>query len=126
MTKLTVRIDLAEDAAMGPGKARLLEMIEETGSIRSAAAGMDMSYRRAWLLLRDIQEIFGVPVIRTATGGRKGGGTGLTEAGRQIVKCYRQIESKASRATATQMRTLSEISCKTRRSSGRPKIGKRL
>lgn len=110
MMRLTVRVDLAEDAAIGPGKARLLETIGKTGSIRAAAARMDMSYRRAWLLLKDLQVVFGVPVIATATGGRKGGGTSLTEAGRQIVKCYRQIEWKASLAAAEQMQALSAIS----------------
>jgi molybdate transport system regulatory protein len=123
MTRLTVRVDLDEEAAFGPGKARLLETIEETGSIRSAAARMDMSYRRAWLLLQETQQIFGVEVIATATGGKKGGGSRLTENGRRIVDCYRQIESNAARASASEMKVLSELSSRSKRRSHAAKKG---
>jgi len=125
MTKLTIRVDLGHDAAFGPGKARLLEMIEQAGSIRSASDMMGMSYRRAWLLLKDIQEIFGVPVIATATGGKNGGGTALTEAGREIVDCYRTIESSASRAAAPQLRALSNISARSKAKKRKPPSNRR-
>jgi molybdate transport system regulatory protein len=48
MTRLTIRIDFEDAEGFGPGKARLLELIEVHGSIRSAAAAMNMSYRHAW------------------------------------------------------------------------------
>ena len=100
MARLTIRIDLAENAAFGPGKARLLELIAQTGSIRQAAAAMDMSYRRAWLLLRETEALTKVPVISARTGGKKGGGTGVTATGQALVKCYRAIETEAERSTA--------------------------
>src|SRR5215469_2697582 len=55
MAKLTIRVDLDQEAAFGPGKARLLEALDERGSIRAAAIAMQMSYRRAWLLVQDIE-----------------------------------------------------------------------
>jgi len=103
MARLTIRIDLDDNAAFGPGKARLLELIELTGSIRQAAAAMDMSYRRAWLLLREIEALAKVPVIAARTGGKKGGGTVLTPEGRALVDCYRTIEAQAARSTAQQI-----------------------
>ena len=99
MTRLTIRIDFEDAEGFGPGKARLLELIEELGSIRSAAAAMSMSYRHAWLLLQAVEDTFGAPVITTATGGAKGGGAKLTELGKTVVARYRAIEAQAVRAT---------------------------
>jgi molybdate transport system regulatory protein len=106
MTRLTIRIDFDGAEAFGPGKARLLELIEEQGSIRGAAAAMSMSYRHAWLLLQAVEDTFGAPVINTATGGAKGGGAKLTELGKTIVARYRAIEAHAARATAAELNEL--------------------
>jgi molybdate transport system regulatory protein len=108
MTRLTIRIDFEGAEAFGPGKARLLELIEEHGSIRSAAAAMSMSYRHAWLLLQAVEDTFGAPVITTATGGAKGGGAKLTELGRSVVARYRAIETQAAKATAGDLTELSK------------------
>ena len=56
MTRLTIRIDFADGTALGPGKVRLLELVADTGSIRKAAVGMKMSYRKAWLLLKALKD----------------------------------------------------------------------
>jgi molybdate transport system regulatory protein len=109
MTRLTIRIDLARDAAFGPGKARLLEMIDATGSIRGAAAATGMSYRRAWLLLQEIEAAIGGTAIETRTGGSKGGGASLTKRGRAILDCYRAIEKRAGAAASSELRALSRI-----------------
>jgi molybdate transport system regulatory protein len=106
MVRLTIRIDLGENAAIGPGKARLLELIDQTGSIRQAAAAMDMSYRRAWLLLRETEAMMNAPVVAAQTGGKKGGGTTLTPSGRALVECYRTIEAQAGRSTRPQLNKL--------------------
>lgn len=106
MARLTIRVDLDRDAAFGPGKARLLELIDEKGSLRSAAAAMDMSYRRAWLLLRETEAMMRAPVVTAKTGGPRGGGTALTAFGRGIVKCYRAIETHAERAASAEIRAL--------------------
>jgi molybdate transport system regulatory protein len=108
MTRLTIRIDFDGAEGFGPGKARLLELIEEQGSIRGAAAAMSMSYRHAWLLLQAVEDTFGAPVITTATGGAKGGGAKLTELGKTVVARYRAIEAQAARATAGDLTELSK------------------
>lgn len=70
----------------------LLEGIRDTGSISAAARRMAMSYRRAWLLVADLNRIFRQPVIATATGGRNGGGAELTGFGADLVSRYRAME----------------------------------
>ena len=106
MARLSIRIDFEGSESFGPGKVRLLELIDAHGSIRSAAAAMNMSYRHAWLLLQAVEDTFGAPVISTATGGAKGGGAKLTEFGRNLVARYRMIESQAAKATAGEISEL--------------------
>ena len=100
MPSLSIRVDLGPDASFGPGKARLLELIGETGSISAAARAMEMSYRRAWLLIDDLKEVFGEPVVRTATGGKAGGGARLTVRGREVLRAFRHLEQAAAKAGA--------------------------
>jgi molybdate transport system regulatory protein len=109
MARLTIRIDLGKAAAFGPGKARLLELIAEKGSIRAAAAAMDMSYRRAWLLLHEMEAIMGAPAIAAATGGLHGGGASLTELGHNLLALYRAVERRATKAAAPELRALSRL-----------------
>lgn len=97
---LTLRILGASDPAMGPGKAELISHIEATGSISAAARQMNMSYRRAWLLVEAINDSFVEPVVLTAIGGKRGGGTQVTPFGQQLVVQFRAMEDKASAAIA--------------------------
>ena len=122
MARLTIRIDFEGSESFGPGKARLLELIDTHGSIRSAASAMNMSYRHAWLLLQAVEDTFGAPVISTATGGAKGGGAKLTELGRTLVARFRMIESQAAKATAGELSELSQVT-----TGGAPdeRVGKR-
>ena len=106
MAKLTIRVDFDTGASIGPGKIRLLEEIERTGSIRKAAETVGMSFRQAWLLLKAIEDMFGQPVIVTLRGGAKGGGSALTDLGRRAVVNYRQLEQLAARAARHEMMDL--------------------
>jgi molybdate transport system regulatory protein len=106
MTRLTIRIDFDDGSGLGPGKVRLLELVDATGSIRKAAAELDMSYRKAWLLLQALKATFGTPLVQTASGGRSGGGTTLTLAGKDVVARYRRLERAAGKAAAADLRAL--------------------
>ena len=97
---LTLRILAARDPAMGPGKAELISHIAATGSISAAARQMNMSYRRAWLLVEAINDSFVAPVVLTSIGGKRGGGTSVTDFGRQLVAQFHAMEEKASTAIA--------------------------
>jgi molybdate transport system regulatory protein len=84
MARLRVSIVLESGARIGPGKARLLESIRETGSISGAAREMGMSYKRAWVLLDSINRAFTEPLVTAAPGGAGGGGATLTPFGAAI------------------------------------------
>ena len=96
MAKLKVSILFDSGARIGPGKARLLECIRDTGSISAAARDMRMSYKRAWLLLDSMNQAFSAPVITAAPGGAKGGGAALTEFGAEVLERYRRIHDRAA------------------------------
>jgi molybdate transport system regulatory protein len=70
LPQLSVRIDLDSEDRIGPGKIELLEQIREHGSISAAGRAMDMSYKRAWDLVDEINRICGhaavEPQARTA------------------------------------------------------------
>ena len=97
-TRLTLRIDLSNGARLEPGKAQLLALIAEHGSIRAGGAAMGMSYRRAWLLADEINRMFREPSIFTRHGGKSGGGAGLTDFGQALLACCRRMEEDARKA----------------------------
>jgi molybdate transport system regulatory protein len=103
---LTLRVDLSSGHAVGPGKIDLLEQIHESGSITQAGRDLGLSYRRAWLLINDLNNSFRFPVIEAATGGFGGGGTRLTPFGRKLVQAYRAIKAEALAATREHRRKL--------------------
>jgi molybdate transport system regulatory protein len=98
MARLTLRIDFDTADAVGPGKIRLLELVRDTGSISAAGRAMDMSYRRAWLLIDALNTAFRQPVVRTKLGGKSGGGALLTGFGEELIKSYRDMELVAHAA----------------------------
>ena len=104
---LLLRILAAKNPAMGPGKARLVALIAETGSISSAAREMGMSYRRAWQLVEALNKSFTEPVVLTAVGGKRGGGAVVTDFGKRLVKQYHGMEAKASAAIAADLEEFS-------------------
>ena len=97
--RISVRLDLASGARIGPGKVAVLEEIARSGSISAAGRVLKMSYRRAWELVEDLNRHLGTPVVATAAGGARGGGARLTVAGAALVANYRAIEA-ASHAVA--------------------------
>lgn len=101
---LTLRVLGKSAAAMGPGKAELVERIALTGSISAAARDMGMSYRRAWQLVESLNADFLEPVVTTATGGKRGGGARVTPFGGRLVAAFRAMEGKASAAIATDLK----------------------
>jgi molybdate transport system regulatory protein len=103
-TRLTLRVDFGSSRSIGPGKIRLLEAIERTGSISQAGRALGMSYRRAWLLIDDLNQCFRHPVVTAKPGGAKGGGAVLTEFGAELIRDYRAIESEAAAAAKKRLR----------------------
>jgi molybdate transport system regulatory protein len=96
--RLTLRIDIGEQQKFGPGKARLLELIAEHGSITAAGRAMGMSYRRAWMLVDDLNSMFTGKLVDAKPGGSGGGGAHLTDLGRDVLSAYRRLEAHAASA----------------------------
>jgi len=98
-----LRILLGGVIAMGPGKAALLEAIQDTGSISQAARKLGMSYRRAWLLVDAMNRSFVEPLVTASTGGEGGGGARVTACGLAVLEEYRAMERKAIASIAGDM-----------------------
>jgi molybdate transport system regulatory protein len=106
MASISLRIDLDPQGRIGPGKIDLLEQIATFGSISAAARAMNMSYKRAWDLVEEMNRLFGKPVVAAKTGGRRGGGAQLTPAGLAVVTRFRAIERAALAAAEPQLAAL--------------------
>ncbi|CAN5467208.1 LysR family transcriptional regulator [soil metagenome] len=104
--KFRLRITVGDVIAIGPGKIQLLEAIGETGSITSAAKSLDMSYRRAWLLLDELNHALRKPAVDSAKGGQNGGGSLVTDTGRQLIELYRGVEATAALACKPELTRL--------------------
>ena len=98
-----LRILLGSSIAIGPGKAALLQAINETGSIAAAGRRMGMSYRRAWVLAKTMNACFREPLIEAAKGGIGGGGARLTSMGCEVLALYGAMDGHASTAVASDM-----------------------
>jgi molybdate transport system regulatory protein len=79
---------------IGPGKANLLQKIEETGSISAAARSMKMSYRQAWYHIATMNKNAGTALVVKSTGGSGGGGAEITTEGKKLLKNYRAINKR--------------------------------
>ena len=106
MPSLSLRINLDPEGRIGPGKIDLLEQIASFGSISAAARAMEMSYKRAWDLVDEMNMLFGRPLVAAQTGGKHGGGAMLTPFGMTVVTRFRAIERAALAAAAPHLAVL--------------------
>ncbi|MEJ0020392.1 MAG: LysR family transcriptional regulator [Acetobacteraceae bacterium] len=107
--RLSIRLDLASGARIGPGKVAVLEEIARSGSISAAGRALHMSYRRTWELVEDLNRTLGTPVVETAAGGSGGGGAVLTRAGKAIIERYRAIEMDTALAARKHLLALNRL-----------------
>ena len=89
--KLTPRFFRDGEAMFGPGVADLLARVRKYRSLRAAAASMEMSYSKAWRVIRDAENGFGCKLLSSTTGGRNGGGAVLTPEGEAILDAYQRF-----------------------------------
>jgi molybdate transport system regulatory protein len=104
--ELWIKLNLPGSGQVGPGKVELLRMIREHESISGAARAMNMSYRRAWLLVAELNKLFARPLVATWAGGKSRGGASLTRAGEKLIESYDTVVEQAARANRA---ILSEI-----------------
>ncbi len=108
---VTLRIKLqvyeGDEIALGPGKADLLTAIAATGSISGGAKVMGMSYRRAWLHVRTMNQFFRTPLVDVVRGGSGRGGATLTSLGTRVLARYRALQAAAEKTAAPHFRKIS-------------------
>lgn len=120
LVHVRIRIDFDSGASLGPGKVALLEQIQACGSLSQAARVLGLSYRRAWLLLDDINHSFDEAAVVTATGGRRGGGAQLTAFGRELIERYRGLEQRAQQQAARSLARIAAGAANERKGLKRP------
>jgi molybdate transport system regulatory protein len=109
---LRLRLLLDEDIAFGPGKADLLEAIAAHGSISAAAKALQMSYRRAWMLVDAMNRCFEPPLVHSAKGGSGGGGAEVTPEGMEVLAAFRRLQRELDQLVEAR---LSEFEARTRK-----------
>jgi molybdate transport system regulatory protein len=109
MTRLVLRLHFDAENRIGPGKIELLEQIDRTGSISSAGRAMNMSYRRAWLLVDAMNRTFHAPVVATRFGGPSTGRAKLTPLGQEVMRIYQEIGQVARDAATTRIARLEQL-----------------
>jgi len=107
--RFRLRIRQDDSIAIGPGKVALLEAIQAHGSISAAARSLGMSYRRAWVLIDELNQALASPATASEQGGQRGGGSALTPVGDEIIRLYRSIEREAYEACAADIGALTSL-----------------
>lgn len=87
-------IDVDGERFFGPGRAELLQLIHETGSISKAAKSMGMSYKKAWAMVEGLNKNGQSPYVIAHKGGQQGGGTEVTKAGLAMLAAYQKLSNK--------------------------------
>lgn len=108
-TRLSIRLDLTTGDRIGPGKVALLEAIRTNGSISAAARHLGMSYRRAWMLVDQINEALREPAVSTLQGGQHGGGAVLTPTGERVIELYHTIEELTRTSARQEFRAIAKL-----------------
>lgn len=91
-------LDEKGEKFFGEGPCRLLRGVEATGSLRQAAEGMGMAYTKALKLLKNAETALGYPLTMRTAGGRAGGGSVLTPAGKEWLNRYEAYRDACNRA----------------------------
>jgi molybdate transport system regulatory protein len=108
-TRLSIRLKFTGGNRIGPGKIAVLEAIRDTGSISEAARHLGMSYRRAWMLVDQINETLREPAVSTRQGGQRGGWTVLTPTGERVIELYHAIEELTCTSARQEFRAIAKL-----------------
>ena len=92
--KSRIWIDKNDAPFLGSGRIELLETIHKKGSISKAASHLNMSYKKAWTLIKSMNTQANSPLVEKEIGGKNGGGSRLTPTGKSIIKTFRKLEKK--------------------------------
>ena len=117
------RIDFANGFSVGPGKIELLRAVDKHGSLSEAAKTIGLSYRRAWLLVKDLNDTFRKPITTSTVGGRAGGGACVTPLGKMLISAYDKAHRYHRDYLNTDLKTLAGmLSADLRPATSKPPI----
>jgi molybdate transport system regulatory protein len=108
-----LRVAVTDDFYLGPGRADLMELISETGSIAAAGKRMGMSYKRAWSLVQALNDGFGTPLVAASRGGAAQGGAMLTPMGQEVLTRYRHMQAATRAAISDDLAALTRLQADT-------------
>lgn len=91
-------LDEHHERFFGEGPCRLLQGIEQYGSLRASAASMGMAYTKALRLMKHAEEALKMPLVRKTIGGKNGGGSELTPEGKEFLKKYEEYRARCTEA----------------------------
>jgi len=107
--KPRLRVTCGKHIALGPGKMELLALLVETESLNEAARRMNMSYMRAWTLIKTMEKCFRKPIVVAERGGKSGGGMKVTPTGRLALALYQEMETTALKSVKTPWHQLQKL-----------------
>jgi molybdate transport system regulatory protein len=107
--RVFIRLSLLNGNRIRPGKIALLEAIRAEGSITAAARYLGMSYRRAWLLVQEINNMLQHPAITTTQGGANGSGAAVTPVGEKVIELYHSIEGRTRTSAHQQFQAIAGL-----------------
>ncbi len=108
-TRLRIRLYFSNGSMFGPGKADLLTLISETGSIAAAGRRLGMSYKRAWGLVDTMNTMFAEPLVESSRGGASHGGATLTATGARVLALYRGLEANTRSGSTAEIESLEQL-----------------
>lgn len=79
----------------GPGVVKVLTLVEQHGSLSTAAREMNMSYNKAWRIVKRAEDEWGAPLLKSSSGGSNGGGSKLTEDARELIGLYHEFAKRS-------------------------------
>jgi molybdate transport system regulatory protein len=107
--RVAVRFDLETGERIGSREITLLEAIQTQGSITGAARSLGISYRGAWLRVRQINQALREPAVSGGPGGRSGGGAAVTPVGMTLIAVYHAVEAKLQAAASEEIHAIREL-----------------
>jgi len=98
--KLRYKLWIEKDGekVFGDGPLDILHRVERTGSLRQAAAEINMSYSQAWNLMKDLEKRLGFNLLKRKVGGEKGGGSEITEEARELMMKFKIFRERADQS----------------------------
>ncbi len=86
--------------AFGEGPCRLLRGVQKTGSLRKAALAMNLTYKKARLVIASCERSLGFALTRRKTGGVSGGGSEATNDAAELIKKHEAVRAEVESALA--------------------------